>query len=50
MSKVLNLQSMAYNPTHAAAGNSNNSNTCQGNSCISIFCGRKEIELSPAEG
>ena len=46
MSKILDLQSMPYAPS-AAAGNSNKSNTCQGNSCISIFCGGGQQEESP---
>ncbi len=38
MSKILELQAMSYTPA-AEEGNSNKSRTCQGNSCISLFCG-----------
>jgi len=49
MSKILNLQAMAAGPSHAA-GNSDRSNTCQGNSCISLFCGggKEEAPQAPA--
>ena len=39
MSKILELQSIISAPTAKGEGDSNRSATCQGNSCISIFCG-----------
>ncbi len=38
MSKILELQAMSYTSA-SAEGNSDKSRTCQGNSCISLFCG-----------
>ena len=50
MSKILQLQAMPAPTSAAAEGNSDRSRTCNGNSCISLFCGGgKEEAPAPTE-